>query len=93
MQAGRDLRSFGLLGAAFGFDFLVQFNRLGSGRAGGPIFFEFVSSRPIHQRVGQLFPFVTLGAQVAHAITFDFPFGSELVGAVFQDEAFGELLS
>ena len=92
MQAGRDLGSLGLFGAAFGFDFLVEFNRLRGGNTGGAVFFEFVSSWPIHQRVGQLLPFVALGAQVTHAVALDFPLGGKLVRAVFQDEALGKLL-
>src|SRR5581483_5687413 len=47
---------------------------------------------PVHQRVGHLLPIVALGAVVAHAVSFNFPLGDRLVGAVFQDEPLGQFL-
>ena len=36
---------------------------------------------------GEFLPVIALGAEVADAVAFDFIFGDELVGAVFEDEA------
>src|SRR5438270_9555860 len=62
------------------------------GRAGGQIVVVFFGRRPIHHRGGELFPLRAFGAVVADAVAFNLPSGGGLVIAIFQDEAFGELL-
>ncbi len=91
-QAGCDVRRPGFVGLAFGFEFFVERHRFRSRFAGGPILFVFVSGGPVHHGVRHFLPLVALGAQVADALALDFPLGGKLVGAVFQDEALGEVL-
>ena len=50
----------------------------------------FVGGVPVDQVLGDLLPFAALGAVVADAVAFNFVFRSELVSAVFEDQALGQ---
>ena len=60
--------------------------------SGGAVFFVFFGGGPVDQRRGEFLPFIAFGAQVAHAVAFDLIFRDQLVGAIFEDEAAGEIL-
>ena len=74
------------------FDFLVELHGFGDGRSGGAVFFVLLGGGPVDQRIGEFLPVIALGAHVADAVAFDFIFRDQLVGAVFEDEAAGEIL-
>ena len=86
------MRRLCFIGLTLGLQFFVESHGFRSGFPGGSIFFVFIGGFPIHQGVGNFLPFIAFRTKVAHPIRLLFPFGSELVRAVFQDEAFGELL-
>ena len=92
-ESGCDLRETGFREetVGFGFFFLVESGSLGDGGS-GTVLFVFFGGGPVDQRRGEFFPFVALGAHVAHAVALYFIFADQLVGAVFEDQAVGEFL-
>ena len=90
-QAGRDLGEMRLGRFAVGVSFLVECRGFGDGGSSA-VLLVFLRRRPIYQRGREFFPFVAFGALVAHAIAFDFILGDQLVGAVLENEAAGEIL-
>ena len=91
-KSGRHVRRPGLVRLAFRFEFLVEGDSLRGGLARGTVFFVLVGRGPVHHRFGDFFPLIALGTQVAHAIALDLPFSGQLIAAVGQDQALGELL-
>ena len=79
-----------LFGFLLGFEFLVELDGLGRGRALQAALLVFVGGVPVDEVLGNFLPLAALGAVVADAVSFDFVLGGELVGAVFEDEALGE---
>ena len=87
-KSGRDVREVRLPRARLRARVLCRVaTASGDGGAGGAIFLVFVGGGPVDERVGEFFPLFAFGAVVADAVAFDFIFGDQLVGAVFQDEA------
>jgi len=80
------------IGLPLSFQLLVEDDGLRSGFPGGAIFFVFIGGVPVHQSVGDFFPLIAFRAKVTDPIRFLFPFGSELVRTIFQDEALCKLL-
>jgi len=89
-ESGGDLRELGLLELAFFLQFFVEL--YGLRRSGCPILFEFVGRWPVNERVGQFLPFLAFRAVVVDAVSFDFVFGYQLVGAILENEAVGRVL-
>ena len=87
-----DLRELGFRAFAILFKFLVEFSGFGNGSSGGALFLVLLGGRPVDERAREFFPVVAFSTEVADAVAFHFIFGYELVGAVFQDEAAGEIL-
>ena len=92
VQAGRDLRKAELCGFAVGVGFLVDEGGFGDGGRSGALFLVLFRSWPIDERRREFLPFLALGAVVANTVSFDFILCDGLIGAVFEDEAAGELL-
>jgi hypothetical protein len=90
-ETGSDLGKVGPFGFAISVSFLIEGGGLGDG-GGEAVFLILFGGRPIDQRGGKFFPFIAFGALVAYAVPFDFILGDQLVGAVFEDEAAGEIL-
>ncbi len=91
-QAGSDFGEQGFGALVFIVDFFVELRGFGDGGGGGAVAFEFVGGGPVDELGGEFLPVIALGAEIADAVAFDFIFGDELIGAVFEDEAAGELL-
>ena len=73
-------------------DFFVQLHRFWDGFCGRAVFFILLGGGPVNQRRGQFLPVIALGAQVAYAVAFHFIFRDQLIRAVIQDQAAGEIL-
>ncbi len=91
-ESGGHLRQLGFLQFAFLFEFLVELRGFGDGGSGGAIFLIFLGGRPVDQRVGEFFPIIAFGAEVADAVAFDLIFRDQLVGAVFENQTAGKIL-
>ena len=85
----RIARFFGFL---VGFKFLVERRRLRAGSSGRAVFLVFLGGHPVNQRLREFLPFPAFSAHVAHALTLDLILAYKLIGPVFEDETFGELL-
>src|SRR6185437_13534456 len=57
-----------------------------------PLFVVFLGGCPVHQLVGQLLPYVALGAVITHTVAMHFSLGDVLERSIFQDEALRVLL-
>ena len=73
-QTWRHMRRPGFVGLALAANSLSRAAASGAGLPAPRSFSNLLGGRPIDQRVGDLFPFVALRTQVAHAIAFDLPF-------------------
>ena len=85
----RIARFFGFL---VGFKFLVERRRLRSWDSGRAVFLVFLGGHPVNERLGSSSPFPAFSAHVTHALTLDLILAYKLIGPVFEDETFGELL-
>ena len=87
------MRESGFIELALVFDFLVELGGFGDGGTGGAVFLIFLRCGPVDEGGGKFLPVVALGAHVTDAVAFDFIFCDQLIVAVFEDEAAGEILS
>lgn len=92
-QAGSDLGKARLLGFTVGVGFLIDEGGFGDGWRGSAVFLVLLGGGPIDERGWEFFPFFALSAEVADTVAMDFIFRDGLIGAVFEDEVAGELLS
>jgi hypothetical protein len=91
-KSGGDFGALGFVAFVLLLDFFVELRGLRDGGSGGALFLIFLGGGPVDERGGKFFPVIALGAHVADAVAFDFILGDELIGAVFEDEAAGEIL-
>ena len=92
-KSGGDFGALSFVTFVLLLDFFVELGGFRDGGSGGAFSLVFFGGGPVDQRRGKFLPVIALGAHVTDAVAFHLVFRDELIRAVFEDEAAGEILS